>query len=600
MSQEVITIDDEMQAHIHSKDNWKGVYIRTSGFSMNQLSGREDFKLVGRPLINTDLRLERVTFKYPCPNTEINGISANTKITCTYRGGQCSSCRHASSNHRINDQPRLLIVADEHAPPLIGVDDDCALVTRIDGGDFQQHKAFLEWQTGEGLRIKKGSVCVVMLVTHIARVGQDKFWWELQDFAAWMAKKGCTVLPCLPPFPDTYNPEVMRCLQQFFVHLQAAHYGDIASGKNLRFSLWQPVCRLALDLKVKETEPNAPPVGVPELSNTSSASCNSTFFAGFSYKDGQPWTHHIPDTVEQGFVRSLIECVREIAASLPNTKDLVIPSDDSVAASFVADLADGSKHEGKTIYLVGSSILDDVADSLMNTASMAGVELINLAQRGSHRKHYICEGVDLPAVLQPLEGGGSDDLAVVSIFGNEMVKKRTAFCNRDMWHVSKPEMLNSAEMDELVKEAERITDTIRQVGFGGKILVLGPTPRHLVSCCKQDQHVLKDRDGKSVDWKVYTDVTNTYISKAINLTANVEFIPYQKIFGGGFGAGHLTDGVHLDEHADKALASFIFRSLERPQTAAVAAVANRQPFSAHLLREKIAPRDEERSDSEML
>ena len=231
---------------------------------------------------------------------------------------------------------------------------------------------------------------------------------------------------------------------------------------------------------------------------------------------------------------------------------------------------------------------------------MAGVEVINLSQRGSHRKHFVCDGVDLPSVLQPVGGGGADDLAVVSIFGNEMVKKKTAFCNREKWHISHPEMLTTPEVDALVKEAELIVDTIRQVGFNGKVLVLGPTPRHVEECCKQAQHILKDADGKKVDWKLYTDLFNEYVEKAIKLPANVEFIPYQKIFGGGFDNSYLKDGVHLDKDADKALASFIFRGLECAETAAVAAVANRQPFSAHLLREKITPREEERGDSEML
>ena len=580
-------------------DNWKGVYVQTSGYSMSQLTGRDDFRLTGRPLLDTDIRLERVTFKHPSPNTVIPGICAGTKITCTFRGGQCSSCGLAASNHRVNDAPRVLVIGDEHTPPLIGVDEDCCLVTRIDGGDFAQHQAFLEWQHGEGLRLKAGSVCVVMLITHIVRVGQDKFWWELMNFASWMETKGCTVLPCLPPFPDTYGADTMRSLQQFFVHLQAAHYGDTAAGKNLRFSLWEPVCETALELKVKPIQPNAQPVGIPELNNTAAATCNSYFFAGFAYKDGQPWTHHMPDNVEHSFVSKLITKVKEIVASMPNTSELVIPSSDSLTAGFMADYADGSRHEGKTIYLVGSSILDDCADNLINTASMAGVEVINLAKRGSHRKHYICEGVELASVLQPAEGGGAEDLAVINIFGNEMVKKKTAFCNRDKWHISHPQILTTAELNELVKEAETIVDTLKQVGFGGKVVVLGPTPRHLDQCCKQAQHALKDADGKLVDWKVYTDVVNDYIEKAINLQENVQFFPYQKIFGNSFNIGCLKDGVHLDEEADKTLSNFLFRCLELGASSAKGAVQNRQPFSALLLKEKIAPKDVI-SDQEML
>ena len=567
---------------------------------MNELTGRGDFKLTGRPLIDTDIRLERVTFKAPCEGTNIPGISADTKITCTFRGGQCSTCRHAASNHRINDQPRVFFIGDEHSPPLMGVDEDCCLVTRIDGGDFLQHRAFMEWQIGEGLRIKKGSVCVVSLVTHLIRSGQDKFWLELRDFAGWMAEKGCTVLPCLPPFPDTYGDEAVKSLHQFFVHLQAAHYGDTASGKNLRFSLWKPVCEVALEHKLTPIYPKSPPIGVPEISLAAAATCNSSFFNGFTYKDGQAWTHHIPDVVEHGFVNKLIQNIRTIAASMPDSRNLIIPSDDSLATGFTADYADGTKHEGKSIYLVGSSILDDCAEPLINCASMAGVEVINLSERGSYRKHFIAENVDLAAKILPLEGGGASDLAVLSIIGNEMVRKKTAFCNRDKWHVSLPELLTNDDIKQLVKDVEKMVETMRGVGFGGKILVLGPLPRHLEKCCKQTQHQLKDGEGKEVKWEIYTDVLTLQLEKAINLPKNVEFVPYREIFGGGFTNKSLKDGVHLDGEAEKVLANFIFRGLDRAETSERSAVANRLLFSSMLARVKIVPKEEVNEDDVML
>ena len=165
--------------------------------------------------------------------------------------------------------------------------------------------------------------------------------------------------------------------------------------------------------------------------------------------------------------------------------------------------------------------------------------------------------------------------------------------------LSNPEMLTTREADALIKEVELMVDTMRQVGFNGKVLILGPAPRHLEDCCKQAQHYLKDAEGKKVDWKIYTDTLTEYISKAINLPENVEFIAYQTVFGSGFNAGYLKDGVHLDIDADKALVSFIFRGFERSKSAEKKAVQNRQSFSAMLSKVKIAPKEEE-GDNEML
>ena len=415
-----------------------------------------------------------------------------------------------------------------------------------------------------------------------------------------MAEKGCTVLPCLPPFPDTYSDEAIKSLHQFFVHLQAAHYGDTASGKNLRFSLWKPVCEVALEQKLTAISPQSPPIGVPEISLTAAASCSSQFFNGFTYKDGSAWTHHIPDCVEHGFVTKLVEHLRVIVASMPESSKLSIPTNESLSDGFTADYSDGSKHEGKSIYLVGSSILDNCAESLIHCASMSGVEVINISERGSYKKHFIADNVELSNKLLPLEGGGADDLAVISIVGNEMVRKKTAFCNRDRWHVSNPEMLTNDEVKQLVKDIELMVETARGVGFGGKILVLGPFPRHLEQCCKQSQHQFKDADGKEIKWDIYTDVLTLQLDKALTLSNNVEFVPHGEIFKAGFDKKCLKDGVHLDEDAEKTLSSFIFKALERKATEARNAVANRLPFSSMLARVKIAPKEVVREDEVML
>ena len=160
--------------------------------------------------------------------------------------------------------------------------------------------------------------------------------------------------------------------------------------------------------------------------------------------------------------------------------------------------------------------------------------------------------------------------------------------------------MTNDDVKKLVTDIEKMVDTIRGVGFGGKVLVLGPIPRHLEKCCNQPQHLLKDAEGKAVMWDIYTEVLTLQLEKAIKLTSNVEFVSFKEIFGSQFDKSLLKDGVHLDKEAEKALANFIYRGLERPATGERSAVANRLLFSSMLARVKIVPKEEVSEDDVML
>ena len=275
-----------------------------------------------------------------------------------------------------------------------------------------------------------------------------------------------------------------------------------------------------------------------------------------------------------------------------------MPSDLSIASGLATDFADNNKHDGKTIFLIGSSILESTGERLLPLGAMAGVEIINLAKAGSYRKTLIHKDISIVDELAPTGAGCEEDLCVIFMLGNEMLTKKTFFHNRGTFHISHPRLLTDKEANLLVKDVTTVVEKLRDVGFSGKVLIIGPTPRHIEECCKQRQHSIRDAGGKEVAMLLYTNVLNEFLGKAINLPANVEFIPYNVVFGDNFGPGDLSDGVHLKEGGEMTLANFIFQSLSRPVTGEQRPLANRLPLSAMLAKEKVtAPVDEE-SDME--
>ena len=125
------------------------------------------------------------------------------------------------------------------------------------------------------------------------------------------------------------------------------------------------------------------------------------------------------------------------------------------------------------------------------------------------------------------------------------------------------------------------------MGFPGKIIVVGPQPRHLEACCGQVKHKILALDKKEVDMKLYTDVFNKYALQSINLSDNVEFVMYTAIHGSEFITGNLADGVHLKKDAENAFAYWLMSTLEKKHSPAVPPCANAPTFSAMLNAVKI-------------
>ena len=565
-------------------------YLVTGGLLSRVVMSRSSFKLAGRPVFTSDNRSDILHTVLPKEGTTIPGIPPSTKITSTFWAGQCGTCGPSGVNHRINDEPRVFLYTDEHGPPMIGSAGDCCPTVRIEGGNFDLFQAFIMHNINQGLKIKEGSILIVALVTHLCRVGQELYLDQLTYFASEMAKLKLTVLPCLPPYPAGYDDRSMMNLHQFFIRLQACHYGNLAVANNLRFCLWEPLLKLALELKVMRTEMHTPHVRVHELGEDVLVSCASDFICGFNYKDGATWTHQIPNHVEQGFVTLLLASLEPILAGSKIRP--VTPSPESVRAGMTRDFVDNCQVDGKSIFLIGSSILDRAAGKLIELAEPVGVEVVNMSQVGSYKVKFLGTGIDLSLLLAPLAQGSAEDVCIIHLMGNEMLMKKSVFPNRTTTHLSNPKILPDQAAKDLIKDMEKFVHFARStMGFPGKIIVVGPQPRHLVGCCGQVKHKIVALDKKEVDMKLYTDTFNKYAQETITLSDNVEFIRYDTIHGAEFKSDNLLDGVHLGKDAERAFAHWLMSTLERKHSPAVAPCANAPAFSTMLNAVKIAAVD---------
>ena len=129
---------------------------------------------------------------------------------------------------------------DQHAPCLIGANGDCALVIRIEDGSFADLKDVLLAQFEMGLRLRKGSVGICLILTHLMKIGFNDFWDQFIAFGTWAETFGLRILPSLPPFPIGHSMTELNSVKQFITFLQLSHFGKLGE-KNVSYSLWSPL-----------------------------------------------------------------------------------------------------------------------------------------------------------------------------------------------------------------------------------------------------------------------------------------------------------------------------------------------------------------------
>ena len=272
-----------------------------------------------------------------------------------------------------------------------------------------------------------------------------------------------------------------------------------------------------------------------------------------------------------------------IPLMVPSCIPPTIPTDKSVNQTIQRDQSEMTEHEGKTIFLIGNSILGGCEKSLTSMAEPAGVEVINLSKSGSYKKVFLNPNINLETEWQPITVSNEDDIAIISIAGNEMLYKKSFYSTGGTCHISNPRMLNDDEAKLLARDVERVIQIVR-TNFKGRIYVFGPTPRHINTCCGQLRHTILDVEGEKLDMVKYTNGINEYLLHSISFPINTVFCNYKEQFGGEFVGEMLADGVHLDEKVVPTLSSFIMELLGRGSTPALPAMANLPTFRSVLVK----------------
>ena len=301
--------------------------------------------------------------------------------------------------------------------------------------------------------------------------------------------------------------------------------------------------------------------------------CSDSFIYGFSNIDGA-----VVSKVERTYLLHLTDTLRKVVPMIVTAElQPSIPSTRSVNNTIQRDFGESTENDGKTIYLVGNSILGSLEEKLVQISEPAGVEVISLCKSGSYKKVFLADGINLSNEWAPITQGESSDILIFSVIGNEMLHKKTFYSNGGKCHVSQPRLLSDEQAVSLVRDVKVMLTTIRAM-FSGKVVILGPTPRHIVECCGQAKHKILDIEGEVVDMVKYTDAVTDYFTKALALPENVEFVGYREQFGGNFVDDMLTDGVHLHPDAKETLSGFLMTLLSREPNLGVPAMGNVPSF----------------------
>ena len=132
----------------------------------------------------------------------IGDLPSSTEVTSSFHGGSCHICFYDKQCHSINNNKQIFILGDEFLPPKIGSRRRCCPVMRVHQGTFDQLKQVLLFHLRNKLRIKEGSILVMILTSHLMKVGFHKYISKFKSFASWARCLMPTiiVMPSIAPF----------------------------------------------------------------------------------------------------------------------------------------------------------------------------------------------------------------------------------------------------------------------------------------------------------------------------------------------------------------------------------------------------------------
>ena len=548
---------------------------QTGGFNI----GHHNFEREAAPGFHGDSRIKRLHLVLPKADGSVKVLPEQTAATSTFIGGSCGTCRLPTGRncHSLTDKPVCLILGDEFTPVLCGDRGKCCPTLRVQSGSFAQLRSLLEYQMEAGLKVKQGSVAIVMLLSHLLRIGHDDFWSELLAFSSWAATKNLTVLPGLPTYPTGLRPSDLMVIGQYVQHLVVASYGavDVSSRKNYEF--WRPA---VLSLQQHHADGGnviIPPTKVHEMGS-------KRFDAAVNVSQGLEgdWKNSIPPNFELSFLINLISCLEDF--SKKRSKEIALPQETDIRSGMQFNPSPAaSPHQGKNIILVGHSILSSAKYRLDSIVNPLGVQVLSLCKTGVHYKELF-EGHSLDALASTKE----TDVLVVSYLGNYLLHQQQVHIDypngQKTVHLKKPTIIDSADFNRLVEHINIALAWLRN-HFSGKIILLNVIPRHIVTCCRDPDHIIVDHGGKPVSMVNYVKTFNELLSLTVHLPHNTSLIDYKDIFGTE--TPGLFDGVHLKRGEQAILAEFISSTLSMTETPEVPPEGSEHDFHSLLVHKEV-------------
>ena len=534
----------------------KDFYLCTLSLNGQLLVSRQAYSNDKLPVFDKDNRIQRMGLTLPKPNFFVSGLSASTKVTCTFIGGTCFSCDVMGISHNINNDARVFLLGDQHCPVLAGLKQDCCPVIRVESGTFMDLKNLLTRHFKAGLRIRSGSIGICLLLTLLMKVGHTTYWSQLLSFSEWAANHNLQILPSIPPFPTGYGLDSLISIKQLNTHLQVCHFGNSAGGKNAKYSLWQPLTSTLEQHGAVDSSIPSPPICVQEVGGMY-ARCEGQFSVGC---EGD-WSHGIPRNIEETFLVSLLQSVSAAHIDLnPAAPAVLIPSKESL----LAGLRSGTRldiNSGRNIYMLGSSIMQQTKPFLQELCINKGVQVVSCCKGGDFLNYFWNQDHSF------LAAGKEDDILFLHCLGNYMLNKDNFWMDmlhngKRVFHLTHPTILTDQQMDKLIHDTNKLTIYLAQ-HFKGRVFILGPFPRHISQCCGLQEHSVLDSENQRISMTGYTNLLNQFLQSSLILPDRCEFLVYQNIFGKNFDKHSLADGVHLTASAYKACANFFLGAFQR-------------------------------------
>ena len=559
-------------------------YLQLDVLNGVEVTSKASFVPTGCPDLMADPRTDRCAYLLPRDQHELTKLPTDTVCSCTNKGNLCMACSMTGGIHKLNEEARIICMADEFFPAVGGVQKDCMLVWRIKGGSFAHFQALLNTQVkGLGLKLGTGTVVVTCLMTHLYRVGETTYWKDFSDFSDWAHHKyKLVVLPTITIYPTGLPWRFLSAVRRFYARLQYKNFGS--SKTNPVFSLWRPFMNVIADLKDEcqilplNTEPlhikNPADINKPIL-----ISCDGNFLHGAG--TAQDWSEGMPPAMEKSFLQRLVSGVKEVQSS----SALVTPSDDSIIAGLNRQ-AVLRAHQGRQIFLLGASNMEQLRRYILDLAVPAGVKIVNLCEKGDFLRYFL----DHPELLELLKAGTSNDILFFNPMGNNVILWDEKDKKNGAWHFTYPVVTNDKCFSELMVDMNHAIRAIKK-HFQGRSILMGPYPRMLKDCCMIPDHWLRDIEDERIDMLLLTDLFTEQMYKAAELPENFGFVSYNNIFKTvKFSSEHLSDHIHLTEDAQGIVADYLMQWLDKssdPLPSKPSEGANMLPFSEVLKQEGI-------------